>query len=121
MYKIIGADQREYGPVSADQIRLWIGEGRANGASLVQPEGRTDWVPLSSLPEFTDALGAPAPTPPPTLSPSATDLSAFVQTRQYEVDIGRCLSRSWELFKNNAGLLIGATAIMLVLVIVVNQ
>jgi hypothetical protein len=28
-YKIIGADLMEYGPVSAEQIRQWINEGRA--------------------------------------------------------------------------------------------
>ena len=32
MYKIIGADQKEYGPVSIEQLRLWITEGRVDGA-----------------------------------------------------------------------------------------
>ena len=28
MYKIIGGDQKEYGPVTAEQLRLWVTEGR---------------------------------------------------------------------------------------------
>ena len=58
MYKIIGSDQKEYGPVSADEIRRWVAESRANGQTLLQAEGQTDWRPLSSFPEFA----APAPT-----------------------------------------------------------
>lgn len=60
MYKIIGADQREYGPVSADQIRQWIREGRANANTLCQAEATPGWRPLSTFPEF----GFPQPAPP---------------------------------------------------------
>jgi hypothetical protein len=66
MFKIIGADQQQYGPVSAEQIRQWIAEGRANGQTLALAEGSTEWKPLGSLPEFAEALArlAPAPAPP---------------------------------------------------------
>ena len=30
MYTIIGGDGKEYGPVTAEQIRSWIAAGRAN-------------------------------------------------------------------------------------------
>lgn len=60
MYKIIGSDQKQYGPVSADDLRQWVAEGRANGQTLIQAEGQTDWRPLSSFPEFATAA-APAP------------------------------------------------------------
>ena len=29
MYKILGADQKEYGPVTAEELRIWIAQGRA--------------------------------------------------------------------------------------------
>jgi prepilin-type processing-associated H-X9-DG protein len=62
MYKIIGADQKTYGPVSADTIREWIASRRANASTQVQAEGSADWKPLSEFPEFKDALAAePAP------------------------------------------------------------
>jgi len=60
MFKLIGADQKAYGPVSADQIRQWIAQGRANGQTKAQPAGSTDWKPLAEFPEFADALRAAA-------------------------------------------------------------
>jgi len=65
MYKIIGADQKEYGPVNADQIRYWIGEGRLNAQSRIRSEGELDWKTLGEFPEFTEALGAAPDAPPP--------------------------------------------------------
>ncbi|HWD18383.1 MAG TPA: DUF4190 domain-containing protein [Verrucomicrobiae bacterium] len=62
MYKIIGADHKEYGPISAEQLRQWISEGRANAATRVQAEGSNVWKALAEYPEF--GLSIP-PTPPP--------------------------------------------------------
>ena len=39
MYILIGADQKEYGPVAVEEIRAWIKEGRANGQTLARLEG----------------------------------------------------------------------------------
>jgi hypothetical protein len=76
MYKIIGADQREYGPVSADQIRQWMREGRANATTLIQAEGVPGWRPLSTFPEFATPPHAPA-VPPYTTPVSQTNNSAL--------------------------------------------
>lgn len=64
MYKIIGTDGREYGPVSGDLLRQWITEGRVNADTQVLPDGGTDWKPLRALPEFSSLL-AGGQTPPP--------------------------------------------------------
>ncbi len=56
MYKVIGTDQKEYGPVSADQIRQWIAEGRVTSKTQLQAEGSTGWKPVAEFPEFADAL-----------------------------------------------------------------
>lgn len=62
MYRIIGGDQREYGPVSVEELRRWIIEGRLHANSLVRPEGAAEWKPLSSFPELAALLSAaPAP------------------------------------------------------------
>lgn len=66
MYKIIGANQVEYGPITADQMRAWIAEGRVNAQTPVQGPGDTTWKPLSMFAEFASALPA---TPPPTSPP----------------------------------------------------
>ena len=52
MYRIVGKDGQQYGPVSAEQVRAWIAENRANAQTLVQTEGAQDWKPLGSLAEF---------------------------------------------------------------------
>jgi hypothetical protein len=65
MFKIIGADGREYGPVAAETLRQWISEGRVNASTSVQEEGATNWQPLSSFPEFGLAAAPTAPSPPP--------------------------------------------------------
>ena len=64
MYKILGTDNKEYGPVSAEQLRQWIVEGRANRSTLAQDEGATSWKPLSLFPEFSGTLAGAPPTQP---------------------------------------------------------
>jgi len=56
-YTIIGGDQKEYGSVTADDLRKWIADGRLNAQSLAKEENDTEWRPLSAFPEFADALG----------------------------------------------------------------
>ena len=57
MYKIIGADGKEYGPITSEQLRQWMAEGRANLHTRVLPEGATEWRSIGELQEF----GAVAP------------------------------------------------------------
>jgi len=59
MYKIIGGDSRTYGPISVEQLRQWIAEGRANAQTLAQVEGAADWKPLGMYPEFAGRFRAP--------------------------------------------------------------
>src|SRR5258708_23919774 len=119
MYKIIGGDQKEYGPISAEDSRRWIEEGRFNGSSLAWGEGKTEWQPLSAFPEFADVLaaktGAGTLPPPPGLAAPPLDAglwSAQVLARQPELHIGQCLAQSWNLFTANFGLFFGATLLI---------
>ena len=80
MYKILGADQKEYGPVSSDQLTQWIKDRRANGETLVQVEGATDWKPLSTVPEFASALGQVTPAPP-SVAPGVSGAWGATDTR----------------------------------------
>jgi TM2 domain-containing membrane protein YozV len=59
MYRIIGTDGQHYGPVSIDQLRRWLGEGRVNAQTLVQAEGSQEWKALSAVPELAGELKAP--------------------------------------------------------------
>jgi len=68
MYKILGGDGKEYGPISADTVRQWVNEGRANAQTQVQPEGGAGWIALGQLPEFAALFAAP---PSPAGAPAA--------------------------------------------------
>jgi hypothetical protein len=63
MYKIVGADRKEYGPVTADQLREWIAQGRANAQTIVRFE-EGPWKPLGTYPEFAPLVSTSS-TPPP--------------------------------------------------------
>lgn len=56
MFKLLGADQKVYGPVTPDRLHEWIAQGRANAESKLQPVGSADWKPLTDFPEFAEAL-----------------------------------------------------------------
>ena len=64
MYRIIGADGRQYGPVTVAQLREWLAAGRANAQTLVQIDGAGDWKPLATFPDFSDLSAPPAAAPP---------------------------------------------------------
>jgi hypothetical protein len=65
MYRILGADGKEYGPVNSEVLRQWITEGRAHAHTKVKPEGGADWQTLASVPEFEAAFAAAPGAPPP--------------------------------------------------------
>ena len=69
MYKIVGVDGQQYGPVSAEEIRRWIAENRVKAQTLVQMEGSQEWKPLGSFSEFASELKA---VPPPIAAPPST-------------------------------------------------
>ncbi len=72
MYKIIGGDGKQYGPVSLEQLRRWIVEGRVKADTLVQPDGAQEWKALSAFPELAAELTPPPVSPvPPAAGPPA--------------------------------------------------
>src|SRR5438093_758541 len=75
MYKIIGTDGQQYGPITAEQLRRWIAERRVNAQTPVQPEGAQEWKGLATWPEFAADLLQPA-APPIGLAPPAVSARA---------------------------------------------
>lgn len=56
---MLGGDGRQYGPVSVEQIKQWVVEGRATAQTLLKIEGG-EWKPLATFPEFAGvAVGSP--------------------------------------------------------------
>lgn len=115
MYKIIGGDGQEYGPVTEADLSKWIAEGRLGAQSLAKADSDAEFRPLSTFPEFAGALGAAAaayglPAPP--------HRDVDWSSRDYQLDIGGCISRGWNLFANNLGILFGSSVLYFVLVII---
>ncbi len=115
MYKIIGGDGKEYGPVSGEDLRRWIAEGRLNENSLARLASGGDWKTLEHWPEFTEALARhstqilPSAAAPPL---SATEFAARVLGREPRVQVGACLARSGNLLRANFAPLFGATLLL---------
>src|SRR5271154_2997582 len=97
MYTIIGGDGKEYGPVTAAQVRSWIASGRANLQTRVRAEGSDEWRTVEDFPEIT----APGP---------AAGLPLSV--RAGKLDIIGCYERSWALLKANFWPLVGASFVV---------
>jgi hypothetical protein len=116
MYKIIGADGKEYGPISGEVLRQWIQQGRANAQTRALAPGASEWRPLCELSEFSDLFGAklgPASPPPLTAVVDAEALAREILARDYDFSIGQCIGRGWDLVMSNFWLTVGATFIII--------
>jgi hypothetical protein len=78
MYKIIGADGKEYGPVSVDQLKQWIAEGRLNLQSKVLPDGGTDWKAVAEVPELAGAVPSSSPPRPGAYAGATPDVPNYL-------------------------------------------
>lgn len=124
MYKIIGGDGNEYGPVSAEHVHAWIADNRANNQTRAKLEGSEEWNPLASFPEFAEALMAQtrtmlaqqaATTSPPCSSTISAGGPPPVVEGDYQLDLTGCISQGWELMKGNFGILFGGFVIYILI------
>ncbi|HXQ81321.1 MAG TPA: GYF domain-containing protein [Opitutaceae bacterium] len=106
MYTIIGGDGKEYGPVTADQVREWIAGGRANPETKVKALGTDEWKRIADIPELSGSGGAGAA--PPVTAP-------VLAGRAPPLNIISCYERSWELLKANFWPLVGVNFLIMVL------
>jgi hypothetical protein len=74
MYKILGADGKEYGPVTPEQFRQWLSEGRVNAQTRVLIEGALEWRTVAEIPELATYL--PISSTPPPMSPPGGAVSS---------------------------------------------
>jgi hypothetical protein len=86
MYKIVGGDGREYGPVTGEQLRKWIAEGRISADTQVQGPGSLAWKPAAAYHDFeiafaqagTPSASQPFVPPPPTAKTSGLAIAALI-------------------------------------------
>ena len=109
MYTIIGGDGKEYGPVTQEQVRVWIEAGRANLDTQAKAEGGEAWKRIGDFPEFAQA--AIPPDAPSSAAPSPITLPG----RAPLLDILSCYERSWGLLKSDF-LMMVAIGIVVILI-----
>lgn len=116
MYTIIGGDGNEYGPVSADQVRDWIIERRANHNTKIKratddSEG-AEWTPLGDLTEFHAALQHTYPPQPASaetpIEESGTDLG---WNEEGQIRPLTAYLQSWQLLLRNLPFLLAVSAL----------
>lgn len=113
MFIIIGGDGKEYGPVSVEQIRAWLAGGRANLETKAKAVGTDEWRRLGDFAEFSGT----GPAAPPPMVTGEIDPKIFADdliARAAPLDIGGCISRSWELLKSDFWAIVGVTLVVIV-------
>ena len=103
MYTIIGGDGKEYGPVTAEQVRAWIAAGRANLETKVKAEGTDAWRQVADFPDLA---------PPPA---QAAPVSVALPGRAATLDVLACYERSWNLLKSDFWPLVGVSFVIILL------
>ncbi len=91
MYRILGADGKEYGPVNSEVLGQWIAQGRANAQTRVKLADGADWQILASVPEFEAAFAAvPGAAPPLPVAPAEAKTSGMAITSLVMGILGLC-------------------------------
>lgn len=119
-YIIRGGDGREYGPVSAAQLREWVRQNRADRESYVRVEGETSGRRLGEVAEFADLFPPVAarvrPVRPPTEGAGTGERLAWeVKSTGRRVRVGECFGQSWAMIQRNFLLTVGATVLMVLI------
>ncbi|MSU46594.1 MAG: hypothetical protein EXS42_05595 [Lacunisphaera sp.] len=135
MFTILGADGKEYGPVTAGKVIEWMQGGRANAQTKIKRVDATEWITIGALPEFGGSDGnqsavppalppaaapASAPAVPASLTGSAGDIAAGLNARAAPLEVFGCLGRSFDLWKSNFLPLVGVTLLILLVQMVVS-
>lgn len=121
MYRILGSDGNEYGPVSIDQLGQWIREMRVNGETRVQGEDGT-WRLLRDVPELVGLLQSSPAVPPLPLPSSEPGVAPFVPSEfdgDYDLDLGACLSSGWTELRGKLDVIVGPTLLYLLIALAI--
>lgn len=108
MFKMIGGDGREYGPATAEELSVWILDHRANGQTMVQVEGGSEWQPLSTVPEFEEVLrqaysgtAAGLTRSEPSMQQTPGAIEAWDAAPAAAFSTGDCLGRAWVFLRGH--------------------
>jgi len=111
MFTILGADGKEYGPVTADKVREWITGGRANAQTRIKPAGAAEWTTIGALPEFSTPPVAGAPDPV-TAPPPPPGVEALAGQAGGPLDITGCIKRGFAVGAANFWPILGVSLLV---------
>jgi hypothetical protein len=119
-YFLIGTDGRHYGPVSQDDVRTWLADGRVNRFSRARRDTEAQWQALREMPEF-EAATRPAFAEnhvPATANAGPAPATPEVHTAAVpgHLDPVACFKRAWWLLVHDFAVLAGWTLIVAMVV-----
>ncbi|MEA3188488.1 MAG: hypothetical protein QOD99_2318 [Chthoniobacter sp.] len=105
-------NDQQRGPFDHAAWRALIAEGKVTAETLVWHEGLDHWTRYGTLSAQGSTLPAPDPEelPLPDLPHETPEqFMERISAKDYEVDIGACMRRSWDLLRAHFWPLVGAT------------
>ena len=114
MFEIIGGDGKTYGPVTSDELRRWVREGRADPGTKVKRGGESEWVPLGSLDEFfPEVVNHP---------PLLRAVQGMKDLRiGHPIRMGECFGRAWAAYRQDPWKITGVIILVLLLQFLMNS
>jgi hypothetical protein len=110
-YYLIGTDGRYYGPLTGDDVRTWLLDGRASRYSRARRDTEERWQSLREMPEFQSM------TQPPVTGGGAAQLAEAAASGIGAVEIDarppvrldpvECFRRAWRLLMRDFAALAG--------------
>lgn len=101
-YDMIGGNGNAYGPVSADQIRRWVSEKRANAGTHIRLSGLVEWGPISSFSEFDSSFPELHPTQESELTEDVeAEIPPPATPASLPFTVGGCLGGGRDLLNRN--------------------
>lgn len=127
-YYLIGTDGRQYGPISQDDVRMLLADGRASRYSRARRTSESQWTALRELTEFEEET---RPRFVVQFDPDAAerergdgDSVPAAEDRQAAttgLDPVACFKRGWHLVSNDFAVLAGWTLLVASLIILIGQ
>jgi hypothetical protein len=121
---------QQRGPVDESGFADLVRNGKVRDDTLVWREGMAQWQPFGVVRARVPTGDVPQALPGEVSRPSAGSSPALGRggwvtreqliERDYDVDVGSLLSVTWAMFTANAGLLIGATALVFLALLAMN-
>lgn len=84
-YQVLGADGKEYGPVTMEQLQAWIREGRVPPQQQIKRSDMSHWAAAEAFSELQALFGSSTPQPtapsPARPQPTTADPAAMARVR----------------------------------------